>query len=235
MRGAAVMSKMTPLQEALDALDRDLPRSGLSMAAQLEYDRLKPVWERGVPAEVLQSYRDAAAQPQPDSQPAGRAVQQSGATHTFSLHRGRLVFFGILFVGGGAVGAVGLGSVVLPNAAGDLKAWAAVGVFLCGIWMGIRMPFVAVRISGGKMTIRNLFRTYTINGSEIRAITVVGSVRGDALIQRTPEVHLTTGRSIKLTGLDETLAGHTKRDLFEDLDQIRALLGITAPLSTRYR
>jgi hypothetical protein len=37
------MSKMTPLQEPLDALDQDLPRSGLSMATQLEYDRLKPL------------------------------------------------------------------------------------------------------------------------------------------------------------------------------------------------
>jgi hypothetical protein len=229
------MSKMTPLQEALEALDRDLPRSGLSVAAQLEYDRLKPVWERGVPAEVLSSYRDAAAQPEPDSQPAGRTVEQSGATHTFRLHRGRFVFFGIFSAGFGAAGVAALGSVVLPNATGDLKAWAAVGVALWAIWIGIRMPFLAVRISGGKMTIRNLFRTCTINGSEIRAITVLGTARGDALIWLTPEVHLTDGRSIKLTGLDETMTGQTKRDPLEDLEQIRALLGITAPLSTRCR
>lgn len=233
------MSKMTPLQEALDALDRDLPRSGLSMAAQLEYDRLKPVWERGVPAEVLQSYRDAAAQPEPDSQPAGEAVRQSGATHTFRLHQGRLVFCGILFAGGGAV-AIAVGSVVLSNATDSWNVWAVIriaaimGVFLCGIWMGIRMPFVAVRISGGKMTIRNLFRTYTINGSEIRAIAVV--VRGKhASILRTPQVHLNNGRSIRLTGLDESMTGQPKRDLFEALEQIRALLRITAPLSTRHR
>ena len=37
---AAVMAKMTPEQEASYALDWDLPRSDLSMAAQLEYDRL---------------------------------------------------------------------------------------------------------------------------------------------------------------------------------------------------
>jgi hypothetical protein len=48
------MAKVTPLQQALDALDRDLPRSGLSKAAQLEYDRIKPVWEDGTPAEVQQ-------------------------------------------------------------------------------------------------------------------------------------------------------------------------------------
>jgi len=229
------MSKMTPLQEALDALDRDLPRSGLSMAAQLEYDRLRPVWERGAPAEVLQSNRDAAAQPEPDSQPAGRAVQPSGATHTFRLHRGRLVFFGIFSVCFGAAIAAALASVVLHNATGDLKAWAAVGISLCAIWIGIRTPFLAVRISGGKMIIRNLFRTYTINGSEIRAITVLGTARGDALRQQTPEVLLINGRSIKLTGLDETMTGQAERDPCEDLDQIRALLGITAPLSIRHR
>jgi hypothetical protein len=201
------------------------------MAAQLEYDRLKPVWERGVPAEVLQSYRDAAAQPEPDSQPTGRAVQQSEATHTFRLHRGRLIFFGIFFAGGGAAIAAALASVVLPNAPGDLKAWTAVGISLCGIWIGIRTPFLAVRISGGKMTIRNTYRTYTINGSEIRAITVLGTARGDALRQQTPEVLLTNGRSIKLTGLDETTTGEAERDPCEDLEQIRALLGITAPLS----
>ena len=40
------MAKMTPEQEALYALQWNLPRSDLSTAVQLEYDRLKPVWER---------------------------------------------------------------------------------------------------------------------------------------------------------------------------------------------
>jgi hypothetical protein len=45
--GAAAMTEMTPLQEALYALYQNVPRSELSMAAQLEYDRLRPAWERG--------------------------------------------------------------------------------------------------------------------------------------------------------------------------------------------
>jgi hypothetical protein len=176
-----------------------------------------------------------AAQPEPDPPPAGRAVQQSGATHTFRIHRGRRVFFGIFFAVGGAAIIVSFALVVLPNATGDLKAWTTVGIALCGIWMGIRLPFAAVHISGEKMTIRNIFRTYTINGSDIREITVLGTARGDELMQQTPEVHLTNGRKIKLTGLDETMSGDAKRDPCENLDQIRALLGITAPLSIRYR
>jgi hypothetical protein len=45
--GAAAMTDMTPLQEALYALQSNVPRSELSMAAQLEYDQLRPAWERG--------------------------------------------------------------------------------------------------------------------------------------------------------------------------------------------
>lgn len=38
---------MAPEQEALYALHWNVPRGELSMAAQLEYDRLRPAWERG--------------------------------------------------------------------------------------------------------------------------------------------------------------------------------------------
>lgn len=40
-------TNMAPGQEALYALQWNVPRSELSMAAQLEYDRLRPAWERG--------------------------------------------------------------------------------------------------------------------------------------------------------------------------------------------
>ena len=38
---------MAPEQEALYALHWNVPRSELSMAAQFEYDRLRPAWELG--------------------------------------------------------------------------------------------------------------------------------------------------------------------------------------------
>src|SRR5215471_4010372 len=40
-------TNMAPEQEALYALQWNVPRSELSMAAQLEYDRLVPAWEQG--------------------------------------------------------------------------------------------------------------------------------------------------------------------------------------------
>jgi DivIVA domain-containing protein len=43
---AAVMTGMSPEDQAWYALDQNLPRGDLSMAAQLEYDRLRPAWER---------------------------------------------------------------------------------------------------------------------------------------------------------------------------------------------
>jgi hypothetical protein len=70
-----VVAKMTPLQEALYALHWDLPHSDLSLAAQLEYDRGKPVWERGVPAEVLRSYMDGESPAESDSRSAARTFQ----------------------------------------------------------------------------------------------------------------------------------------------------------------
>ncbi len=51
------MAEMTPEQEALYALNWNVPRSELPMAAQLEYDRLRPAWEQG-------EARPAAGQPE---------------------------------------------------------------------------------------------------------------------------------------------------------------------------
>jgi len=45
--GSERKTKMAPEQEAFYALHWNVPRSELSMAAQLEYDRLRPAWERG--------------------------------------------------------------------------------------------------------------------------------------------------------------------------------------------
>src|SRR5690349_7830029 len=45
--GSERKTNMAPEQEALYALHWNVPRSELSMAARLEYDRLRPAWERG--------------------------------------------------------------------------------------------------------------------------------------------------------------------------------------------
>jgi hypothetical protein len=44
-RGGVAMTEVLPERQALSALGLDLPRGDLPMAAQLEYDRLRPAWE----------------------------------------------------------------------------------------------------------------------------------------------------------------------------------------------
>ena len=41
------MTEVTAERQASYPLGRDLSRGDLPMAAQLEYDRLRPAWERG--------------------------------------------------------------------------------------------------------------------------------------------------------------------------------------------
>jgi hypothetical protein len=48
---------MAPEQEALYALHSNVPRSELSMAAQLEYDRLRPAWERERPGLLPRNWK----------------------------------------------------------------------------------------------------------------------------------------------------------------------------------
>jgi hypothetical protein len=75
---------MAPEQEALYALQWNVPRSELSMAAQLEYDRLVPAWERGevrpaageLEAARLAWEQDPARQARQDT--ARQARQQEG-------------------------------------------------------------------------------------------------------------------------------------------------------------
>jgi DivIVA domain-containing protein len=61
------MTGISPEQEALYALAWNMPRSDLSMTAQLEYDRLRPAWERGEarPAEEREAARLAWEQKHP--------------------------------------------------------------------------------------------------------------------------------------------------------------------------
>jgi uncharacterized protein (TIGR04222 family) len=74
--GAAV-TDLRPEQEALCALHWNVPRRELSMAAQLEYDRLRPAWERG---EVWPAVEDLeAARLAWEHEPAGTAPAWSAA------------------------------------------------------------------------------------------------------------------------------------------------------------
>jgi hypothetical protein len=85
---------VTPEQLALYAPGRGLSRNDLPMAAQLEYDRLRPAWERG---EALPVWDREAARLAWEAQHPPEAPDRRGAVTTsapwlgssFSVPRGR--------------------------------------------------------------------------------------------------------------------------------------------------
>ena len=99
--GAAVTA-LSPEQEALCALHWNVPRRELSIAAQLEYDRLRPAWERGEvwPAvEDLEAARLAWEQEPAGTPPARSATSLPGLTAT----GGEAALLGIALAGLAAI------------------------------------------------------------------------------------------------------------------------------------
>jgi DivIVA domain-containing protein len=243
------MTELTPELEALYALHRNVPRSELSMAAQLEYDRLRPAWERGdarPAAGELEAARLAWEQeyrPKHDTGPAIRyAVDRSGTAHTFRYRRGFHLFWGtpVVVIGVGLL--VGLAAALAyPSsswARGDGGAgtsgniWmAALGLLL--IWLGIRLLRVGVlQVSAGKMRVRGYFRTRAVEASEVRAITLlpkdVGGER--SCLRWRARVTLTGGKGFWIDGFD---GGRAEKkppnpEVTAALDEVRALLGVRA-------
>ena len=99
--GAAV-TDLRPEQEALCALHWNVPRRELSMGAQLEYDRLRPAWERG---EVWPAVEDLeAARLAWEQEPAGTAPARSATSLPgLTAAGGEAVLFSIALAGLGAV------------------------------------------------------------------------------------------------------------------------------------
>lgn len=119
-------------QEAFYALRRDLPRSGLSPAAQLEYDRLRPGWER----DAARNKRDADLA----AQRKGHTVDRSGTIHTFRYRRGALLYIGIFTAGC----AIALGVVLrASNAKGGWHIWPAALLAVAVSFLGgmVRDPY----------------------------------------------------------------------------------------------
>lgn len=223
MRAGAAVADQSPEQEELYALGRDLPHSDLSPAAQPENDRLEPDWER-----------DAACRERDAELVAQRklhTVDRSGTTHIFRYRPFVRLFVGIILAGA-AAGGIAKTAVWLSD--GTNSWWTVIGLIaiigfgLSCIYEGIRMPFAGVRLGGRKMTIRNFSRTYVINASDIRAITLEYRERNGGYWG--PKVHLTNGRSIWLQGFYTQVADSraAPRELVAIVDEIRAALGIRA-------
>jgi hypothetical protein len=242
------MTEVTPEQQALYALARDLSRSDLPVAAQLEYDRLRPAWERGmmadwVPARGLES----ALRPGIDEERRPAAVQPPwigpGTTHTFHLRPVWRGFGGVLCM---AIAAFFLGfpiwGVFTPGFHKGASAWETAGTLLvgCGVglvcaWLGIRQFRNGAEVSGHKLTIRNELRTYTVDAADIRAVTLQPRCLGEGGSRWVARVGLASGKSIWIDNFD---CGPASKPPIPDrvaaVRAVRALLGLGGDADLAY-
>jgi hypothetical protein len=178
-------------------------------------------------SELLQPYLEAARHERDSSLALRHMVDRSGTTHTFCFRRGRHLSFGIVFV---AFGATFL-AVAVADPSGR-QAWGDVVLVAFGfalVWLGIRQLREGVQISGAKLTIRNDYRTRTVNASEIRAITLEPHTFGQVVYCWVPRVRLIDGRSIWIDNFDCGPAGKPPRpELAATVDEVRVLLGVRA-------
>lgn len=156
-----------------------------------------------------------------------------GMTHTFCLRRGLHWFLGVLSLAFGAVFNVfPIVGLFGPGFYNDVHAGDLWWMILGGVtglffeWMGIRQFRNGFQVSGQKLTIRNTLRTYTVDASDIRAITLQekGGEGGTNWLAR---VELTAGKNIWIDNLD---CGRAIDPPIPEraavVDEIRALLGL---------
>lgn len=237
------MTEVTPEQRALYALARDLPRGDLPISAQLEYDRLKPAWERGElpdwvpPREVglalLRQGHGARQAARVNGVP--HTVDRSGTTRTYRFFNGWQIIGGVLCMALGAFFAVfPIYGLFIPGFYKGSSAGGTAGLLLLGCvlglvgaWLGIRQFRIRAQISSQKLMIRNTFRTYAIDASSIRAITVKYHSSGEGTAHWSPWVELTSGRGVWIDGIDCGNAGKPPRPArVAVVEEIQALLGV---------
>jgi hypothetical protein len=152
-------------------------------------------------------------------------------TRTFHL---RTVKHGLVGGLGVAMGAFILGiAIYYPFAPGSSSAGETAGTLLIGVftgsvlaWMGIRQFRNGVQVSGQKLTIRNEFRTTTVDAADIGAINIQpkDSPNGPDWV---PRVELTSGKSIWIDNFDCGPAGRPPRpERVAIVEEVQALLGL---------
>lgn len=236
------MIDLTAEQEALYALQWNVPRSELSMAAQLEYDRLRPAWERGEARPAAGELEAARlASEQFAARRAGLArrhkVDRSGTIHTFRYMRGFHLVVGIVVVVFGVGLIIGTwAAVAYPSSSwaqgASISTWNVIwpnALGLLFVWVGIRLLLLGVQISAGKMTSRGYFWTRTVQASEIRAITLQPKDDTGNGPRWIPRVELTGGKGFWIQSFDCGPAPQSPNPhLAATLDEVRALLGVRA-------
>lgn len=119
------MARLTPEQEASYALTWDLSRGDLSMAAQLEYDRLKPDWDRKVAASREAARRPAVRQ----DVPSARWSRFAGVTLVLGVFTG---FYGTIPAGIALFHLDNVATAAHFSDIQDVIAWTAFGVLVTG-------------------------------------------------------------------------------------------------------
>jgi hypothetical protein len=153
--------------------------------------------------ELLQSHLEAARRKRAAWLARRHSVNRSGTTHTFRLH-GRIAIlsaaFGTGFLTLGVAGLFGPGHPTGWELLALLGGCLAGGAF--SVWMGVRSFRMGVQISGGNLTVRNWFSSYTVSGGEIGAITLRPKAGGREGSRWVPRVELADGRSGWIDALD---------------------------------
>lgn len=160
---------------------------------------------------------------------SGHTVDRTGATHTFRSHRGiRMV--GVIAL---AVMLIGVcAGIIAHGPQGGFNFWVKIAFIVLFVfpsaWFAVRWSRLAVEISSGKMTVRNLWRTRVIDIAEIHKIDLA-TKRGDHASPPHwfPLINLTDGDSIWIEGFSCGIAhGPPDPEGLAALGELRVLIGL---------
>jgi hypothetical protein len=159
-------------------------------------------------------------------------VDNSGTTHTFRFQRGLALITGLSSLFLGVITAVAFAAGTSGRDTKSRLQLAALAGLICIplVWLGIGSIRLGVIVRGRKLTIRNPWRTYTVDVSEIREITLERKANPNGVASLLPRVHLTSGRSIWLYSCNCGPAGQPPEpELISALAELCALIGIDPP------
>lgn len=163
---------------------------------------------------------------------SGHTVDRAGTTHIFRTYRG-IRMIGVIALA--AMIVTVCAGIIAHGPQGGFNVWAKI-VFIVifvlpSAWFAVRWFRLAVKISSGKMTVRNLWRTRVIAIDEIHRIDLA-TKRGDhaSPTHWVPRIDLTNGDSIWIEGFSCGIAhGPPDPEGVAALGEFRSLIGLQPP------